>query len=414
MQPCRGRASRLRARSRLESHRHARRGEPRAGALLPPRAPAHARSRASRAPRALLRSPGCVPPARGGRPCRDRARRDGEGTAGASAESRVRYCPRWQPTEKRTQESTSPLSARAPRASTPHSSQQRSGRTSCSCRALRWISRRAIARRGAWRRRSVTTTAPRRISRTRFAPAGAPPGQSAARILCDEAPERVRELERRGVSFDSDPDSRLALGLEGGHSRRRVVHADGSATGRRIAHALSAAALDNERIEVHERSSALRLWVENGSCVGVVTDRAAIPAAATLLATGGAAALWKRTTNPPGAVGAGLLLAYDAGAALADLELLQFHPTALVADGPSGRLSRHGGRAGRGRTPPDLRATPVRRRARAPRRGSACHPRTDRAKRRSRCAARHARSETELPQHRRDSRPGAVSTRAAI
>ena len=70
-----------------------------------------------------------------------------------------------------------------------------------------------------------------------------------------------------------------------------------------------------------------------GRCAGVVTDRRAIAAPATLLATGGYAALWERTTNPPGALGEGLALAYRAGAALADLEFVQFHPTALVGDG---------------------------------------------------------------------------------
>jgi L-aspartate oxidase len=156
---------------------------------------------------------------------------------------------------------------------------------------------------------------------------------AAARILCQEAPDRVRELEQRAVPFDQDPGGQLALGLEGGHSRRRVVHAGGSATGQRVAEVLSAAAKAHERIEVHEGSAALRLWVEDGRCVGLATAIAAFPATATLIATGGAAALWKRTTNPPGALGQGLLLAHDGGADLADLELLQFHPTALVADG---------------------------------------------------------------------------------
>jgi L-aspartate oxidase len=158
--------------------------------------------------------------------------------------------------------------------------------------------------------------------------------RSAARILCEEAPERVRELERRGVRFDAASDGALLLGLEGGHSRRRIVHAGGSSTGRRVASVLSAAALAHPAIEVHERSSALALWSEDGRCIGALTDRQRMPARATVLATGGAAALWLRTTNPRGAIGSGLLLARDAGAALADLELLQFHPTALVSDGP--------------------------------------------------------------------------------
>jgi L-aspartate oxidase len=158
--------------------------------------------------------------------------------------------------------------------------------------------------------------------------------KSAVTILCEEAPARVRELEGRGVPFDVEPGGELALGLEGGHSRRRVVHAGGSATGRQVTATLSAAVVADERIVVHERTPAIGLEVSDGRCTGVRTRDGAVAAAATVMATGGVAALWKRTTNPPGATGSGLVLAWAAGAALADLELLQFHPTALVADGP--------------------------------------------------------------------------------
>jgi L-aspartate oxidase len=155
----------------------------------------------------------------------------------------------------------------------------------------------------------------------------------AVDILCREAPDRVLDLEQRGIAFDRSPDGSLHLSLEGGHTRRRVVHAGGSATGRHVTARLSELVAAHPRIEVHERSSALALWVDGDRCVGVVTDAAAIPARATVLGTGGAAALWSRTTNPSGAVGAGLHLALEAGAALADLELMQFHPTALRIDG---------------------------------------------------------------------------------
>lgn len=156
---------------------------------------------------------------------------------------------------------------------------------------------------------------------------------SAARTLCDEAPARVGELERRGIEFDHDARGRLMLSLEGGHTRRRVVHAGGSATGRHLTLALSSLVQSHDRIEVRARTAALGLWLVDERCVGVVTDAGAILAGATVLATGGAAALWLRHTNPPGAIGAGLLLAADAGAALADLEFMQFHPTALVSTG---------------------------------------------------------------------------------
>jgi L-aspartate oxidase len=157
--------------------------------------------------------------------------------------------------------------------------------------------------------------------------------RSAARVLCDEAPERVAELERLGIDFDREADGRLMLSLEGGHARRRVVHAGGSATGRHLTVALAELVQSHERIEVRPRTAAVSLWISEARCTGVVTDAGAIVAGATVLSTGGAAALWLRHTNPPGAIGAGLLLAADAGAALADLEFMQFHPTALVSPG---------------------------------------------------------------------------------
>ena len=164
--------------------------------------------------------------------------------------------------------------------------------------------------------------------------------ETAVRVLCDESPERVRDLGRLGVRFDADRHGALALGLEGGHSRRRVVHAGGAATGRRITRQLSALAATHERVQVLEPASAAALWAADGRCAGLVAvtragERLPVLARATILATGGMAALWQRTTNPPGAVGAGLSLAAYAGAALADLELMQFHPTALAAGGPA-------------------------------------------------------------------------------
>jgi L-aspartate oxidase len=154
--------------------------------------------------------------------------------------------------------------------------------------------------------------------------------RSAAQTLVDEAPSCVVDLERLGVRFDADRRGNLALGLEGGHARRRVVHAGGSATGRRIVRQLSALAVESAQITVLEGARATSAWIEDGRCVGVLLeDGRAIRARATILATGGAAALWSRTTNPPGSLGIGMALAHAAGADLADLEFLQFHPTAV-------------------------------------------------------------------------------------
>src|SRR3954449_9185270 len=154
---------------------------------------------------------------------------------------------------------------------------------------------------------------------------------SAAAVLCRNAPRTVSDLERLGVRFDADRHGNLALGLEGGHSRRRVVHAGGSATGRRVVRHLSALVVETPGIEILEGTRASALWTADGRCVGVVCeDGRTIAARGVVVATGGAAALWARTTNPPGSLGIGVLLAREAGAALADLEFMQFHPTAVT------------------------------------------------------------------------------------
>jgi L-aspartate oxidase len=132
---------------------------------------------------------------------------------------------------------------------------------------------------------------------------------SAVELLCDEAPGRIEWLTELGARFDE------GLGLEGGHSRARIVHAGGADTGRHIADVLTARTVEHPRIRIVEGER--------------VTTLSALRGTPVILATGGYAALWSRTTNPAGAVGEGLLLAQAAGAALADLELVQFHPTAL-------------------------------------------------------------------------------------
>src|SRR5215207_3705582 len=154
---------------------------------------------------------------------------------------------------------------------------------------------------------------------------------SAARILTEEAPARFRDLESLGVRFDADRHGNLALGLEGGHSRRRVAHAGGSATGRRILRELSADVAEHPNIDVRESRRAAALRTHDGRLTGLDTDDGrTLSGRAVILATGGAAALWSRTTNPPGSFGSGLLLARAAGATLADLEFVQFHPTAVT------------------------------------------------------------------------------------
>jgi len=163
---------------------------------------------------------------------------------------------------------------------------------------------------------------------------------SAVQALVEDAPGAVRELRERGVAFDLEPDGELALGLEGGHTRRRIVHSGGSQTGHEITSKLAAMVAAEPRIAVCERTSALALWSDGERCHGVLTGSEPLAAAATVVATGGAAALWQRSTNPWGAIGAGPVLASAAGADLADLEFCQFHPTALSLPGSrfDGRL----------------------------------------------------------------------------
>jgi L-aspartate oxidase len=155
----------------------------------------------------------------------------------------------------------------------------------------------------------------------------------AVETLVEAAPRAVEWLVQNGVRFDEDTDGALALGLEGGHTARRIVHAGGSQTGRELTDRLARMAAADERIEVQEGASALALWSDGERCFGVVTEAGPIRARAVILATGGGAALWQRTTNPWGAIGAGPVLAHQIGAELADVEFCQFHPTALSAPG---------------------------------------------------------------------------------
>ena len=155
----------------------------------------------------------------------------------------------------------------------------------------------------------------------------------AVRVLVDEGPGRVNELIALGAVFDRDREGALLLAREGGHSVARVVHAGGAATGAEIERAL-VDAVRATAAAVLERWFALDLVVEGGRCRGVVAlDEAGAPqqvrAAHVLLATGGAGQLYSVTTNPLEATGDGVAMALRARVPVADLEFMQFHPTAL-------------------------------------------------------------------------------------
>ncbi|MBV8162610.1 MAG: FAD-binding protein [Acidimicrobiia bacterium] len=155
----------------------------------------------------------------------------------------------------------------------------------------------------------------------------------AVRVLVDEGPGRVNELIALGAMFDRDPDGALQLAREGGHSHPRVVHAGGAATGAEIERSL-VDAVHLTAAAVMEHWFAVDFIVEGGRCRGVVAldasgARREVRAAHTLLASGGAGQLFSVTTNPEQSTGDGLAMALRAGIPVADVEFMQFHPTAL-------------------------------------------------------------------------------------
>jgi L-aspartate oxidase len=155
----------------------------------------------------------------------------------------------------------------------------------------------------------------------------------AVRVLVDEGPSRVNELIAMGAVFDRQPGGALALAREGGHSMARVVHAGGAATGAEVERALVDATRATAAA-VMEEWFALDLIVEDGRCRGVVALSSdgrlvEVRARETVLATGGAGQLFAVTTNPAEATADGLAMALRAGVPVADVEFMQFHPTAL-------------------------------------------------------------------------------------
>jgi L-aspartate oxidase len=157
----------------------------------------------------------------------------------------------------------------------------------------------------------------------------------AVRVLVAEGPSRVNELIAMGAMFDRDREGRLQLAREGGHSMPRIVHAGGAATGAEIERALVEEVRETA-VACWEQWFALDLLVDGGRCVGVAAmdqdgQVIEIRSRHVLLATGGAGQLYAATTNPLQSTGDGLAMALRAGAACADIEFVQFHPTALLS-----------------------------------------------------------------------------------
>jgi L-aspartate oxidase len=161
----------------------------------------------------------------------------------------------------------------------------------------------------------------------------------AVHVLVHGGRTAVQDLLATGVPFDGGPQH-PELGLEAGHGRRRILHANGTATGRALTMALLARVVEHPCVAVHAQTPAEALVGEGSRIVGVRSGGATHRARAVVLATGGYAALWGRTTNSGDSRGTGLALAWWAGASLADLEFVQFHPTALaLPDRPAYLLS---------------------------------------------------------------------------
>src|SRR5271156_2247449 len=161
--------------------------------------------------------------------------------------------------------------------------------------------------------------------------------REAARILVEEGPLRVEELLRWGTGFDRE-QGRLMFTREGAHSRNRILHAHGDATGAEIGRSLLAHAREHKNITLLEWTTSADLIVEDEAIVGAwLLEREhrlhAVRARAVLLASGGAGQLYSDTTNPTVATGDGIAMAYRVGAEIADMEFYQFHPTALSLPG---------------------------------------------------------------------------------
>ncbi len=157
---------------------------------------------------------------------------------------------------------------------------------------------------------------------------------NAVEVLVNEGPDRVRELVEAGARFDLNARGDFKLGKEAAHSRRRIVHAQGDQTGAEVSRTLIERVQASPSVEVLETARVLDLILVEGRCVGVKAAIDGQPvevyAEAVVMATGGLGQVYRHTTNPTVATGDGFAIAHRAGARMADMEFVQFHPTALA------------------------------------------------------------------------------------
>ncbi|WP_027407946.1 L-aspartate oxidase [Anoxybacillus tepidamans] len=153
----------------------------------------------------------------------------------------------------------------------------------------------------------------------------------AVEVLVQEGPKRLLQLIEAGLRFDADESGRFHLGKEGAHGQRRILHAGGDQTGKAIVSFLLEKL--RGRVTIIENERITDLIVHHGRCVGVRTKKSAYYANAVVLSTGGCGTLYSFSSNAPTVTGDGIALAYRAGAAVTDMEFIQFHPTMLYVNG---------------------------------------------------------------------------------
>lgn len=162
---------------------------------------------------------------------------------------------------------------------------------------------------------------------------------NTVKFISENSDKVVKDLLNFGVKFDRDKDGNLCFTKEAAHSVRRILHSGGDATGKMIEKSLVEQVQNNNNIDVYEEGTVVELLINsNGECRGVLVfnnmtgEYETVYSPAVILATGGIGQLYKYTTNPEGATGDGLAIAYNAGAVMQDMEFVQFHPTALAFD----------------------------------------------------------------------------------
>ena len=168
---------------------------------------------------------------------------------------------------------------------------------------------------------------------------------NAVKYISEHSDAVIKDLLKFGVEFDRDENNNLCFTREAAHSVRRILHCGGDATGRMIELALCQKVQENANIDIYEHTTAVELIVNSKKeCRGLIVfndntqEYETIYSPAVILATGGIGQLYRYTTNPIGATGDGIALAYRAGAVLQDMEFVQFHPTALAIDGEENRF----------------------------------------------------------------------------